>query len=50
MSESRRVTAVERLRERFAHVGDEGWLFATIADRVATRRIELGLSTTISPR
>lgn len=36
--------SVERLRERLAHVGTEGWLFASIADRVAERRRELGLS------
>ena len=38
------MSSVERLRERLAHVGPEGWLFATIADQVATRRRELGLS------
>jgi transcriptional regulator with XRE-family HTH domain len=37
-------TAVERLRERLAHVGDDGWFFATIADQVSARRRELGLS------
>lgn len=35
---------VERLRERFANVGDEGSLFASIAGRVAERRRELDLS------
>ena len=35
---------MERLRERLAHVGDGGWLFAQIADQVAERRRELGLS------
>ncbi len=35
---------VERLRERLAQVGPEGWLFAAIAVQVATRRRELGLS------
>jgi ribosome-binding protein aMBF1 (putative translation factor) len=36
--------AVERLRERLAHVDDQGWFFARIADQVAERRRELGLS------
>ena len=35
---------VERLRERLAGVGEEGWFFAGIAVRVAERRRELGLS------
>jgi transcriptional regulator with XRE-family HTH domain len=34
---------LERLRERIAHA-DDGWFFAQIADRVAERRKELGLS------
>jgi predicted transcriptional regulator len=34
---------LERLRERIA-AGDRGWFFAQIADKVADRRIELGLS------
>ena len=38
------MSAVERLRERLAHVGSDGWLFASIADQVAARRRELGLS------
>jgi transcriptional regulator with XRE-family HTH domain len=38
------MSAVERLRERLAHVGEDGWLFASIADKVAGRRRELGLS------
>jgi transcriptional regulator with XRE-family HTH domain len=38
------MSTSERLRERLAHVGPEGWLFAQIADRVAERRRELGLS------
>jgi ribosome-binding protein aMBF1 (putative translation factor) len=44
--EDRRKTterAIERLRERLAGAGD-GWLFAQIADQVAERRRELGLS------
>ena len=39
----RAAEAVERLRERLAHA-DEGWFFAAIADQVADRRKELGLS------
>jgi len=35
--------ALERLRERIA-TRDRGWFFAQIADKVATRRAELGLS------
>ena len=35
--------AIERLRERLAHA-DEGWFFAAIADQVAERRKDLGLS------
>jgi transcriptional regulator with XRE-family HTH domain len=34
---------LERIRERLAHA-DDGWFFAQIADRVADRRKELGLS------
>jgi DNA-binding XRE family transcriptional regulator len=34
---------LERLRERIA-TGDRGWFFAAIADRVAERRVERGLS------
>jgi ribosome-binding protein aMBF1 (putative translation factor) len=34
---------IERIRERLAHA-DDGWFFAQIADRVAERRKELGLS------
>ena len=37
-------TAVERLRERLAHVGEDGWFFAAIADQVSARRRELSLS------
>jgi ribosome-binding protein aMBF1 (putative translation factor) len=36
--------AIERLRERLAHVDEHGWFFARIADQVADRRRELGLS------
>lgn len=35
--------ALERIRERIAHA-DDGWFFAQIADRVAERRKDLGLS------
>jgi predicted transcriptional regulator len=38
-----RKTALERLHEKIA-TGDRGWLFAQIADRVAERRLEKGLS------
>lgn len=34
---------LERIRERLAHA-DDGWFFGQIADRVAERRKELGLS------
>jgi transcriptional regulator with XRE-family HTH domain len=34
---------LERLRERIA-TRDRGWFFAQIADRVAERRAEMGLS------
>ncbi|MBV8259249.1 MAG: helix-turn-helix transcriptional regulator [Actinobacteria bacterium] len=34
---------IERLREKIA-TGDRGWFFAAIADRVAERRMEMGLS------
>jgi transcriptional regulator with XRE-family HTH domain len=36
-------TAFERLRERIAGA-EQGWFFAQIADRVAERRAELGVS------
>jgi ribosome-binding protein aMBF1 (putative translation factor) len=41
----RRLTEemLDRIRERLAHA-DDGWFFAQIADRVAERRKELGLS------
>jgi len=35
---------IDRLRERIAHVGEDGWFFARIAAQVAGRRRELGLS------
>src|SRR4051794_20831637 len=34
---------LERLRERIA-TGDRGWFFAAIADKVAERRMQQGLS------
>jgi DNA-binding XRE family transcriptional regulator len=37
------IRPLERLRERIA-TGDRGWFFAAIADRVAERRVERGLS------
>ena len=40
----RAAEAVERLRERLAHVDDQGWFFAGIADQVAERRKALDLS------
>jgi transcriptional regulator with XRE-family HTH domain len=39
------MSRVERIRERLAKVDpDQGWFFAAIADRVASRRRELELS------
>lgn len=35
---------LERFRERLAHVEPGGWLFAQIAEDLATRRLERGLS------
>jgi ribosome-binding protein aMBF1 (putative translation factor) len=35
---------LERLRERLAHVEDDGWLFASIAEQVAAQRAARGLS------
>jgi ribosome-binding protein aMBF1 (putative translation factor) len=37
------TAAIERIRERLSHA-DDGWFFAQIADNVAERRKELGLS------
>jgi ribosome-binding protein aMBF1 (putative translation factor) len=39
-----RSKALERLRARLAGVDEGGWFFAAIADQVATRRGERGLS------
>ena len=36
--------AVERLRERVAHVEEGGWFFAAIADQVTDQRLARGLS------
>ena len=44
MTEKATEKTIERLRQRLAHVGDEGWFFARIADQVSERRRELGLS------
>jgi transcriptional regulator with XRE-family HTH domain len=41
---AQRDQPLERFRERLAHVGDDGWFFARIAEQVAERRRELGLS------
>jgi len=41
MTEKERT--LERLRKRLSHA-EEGWFFAQIAERVAARRRELGLS------
>jgi len=35
---------LDRIRERLAHVGDEGWLFAQIAEQVVAQRHARGLS------
>ena len=40
----RRGRAIERLRERLAHVSEDGWFFAAIADQVADQRLARGLS------
>ncbi len=44
MAEKATEKTMERLRQRLAHVGDDGWFFAQIADQVSERRRELGLS------
>ena len=47
-SRARCVAAIVRMREkaieRIKGIGDGGWFFAQIADKVATRRTERGLS------
>ena len=40
----RAAEALERLRERLAGIDEDGWFFAVIAEQVADRRKELGLS------
>src|ERR687891_2644414 len=40
----RAAEALERLRERLAGADEDGWFFAVIAEQVADRRKELGLS------
>lgn len=44
MRERTADTTFDRLRERIAHVGEDGWFFAQIAQQIAARRRELGLS------
>jgi transcriptional regulator with XRE-family HTH domain len=45
MARPRPKEAVERLRERLAHVDpDQGWFFAAIAEQVTARRRALGIS------
>src|SRR6476659_2684813 len=41
---SERKELIERIRQRLAHVENKDWFFAAIAEQVATRRAELGLS------
>jgi ribosome-binding protein aMBF1 (putative translation factor) len=42
--EGGRRRTLERVRERLAHVDEEGWFFAAIADQVAEQRRARGLS------
>ena len=44
MTEKTSDTSIDRLRQRLARVGDDGWFFARIAEQIAERRRELGLS------
>jgi ribosome-binding protein aMBF1 (putative translation factor) len=44
VTSAEKTTLIERLRARLARAEDEGWFFAQIADQVASRRKELGLS------
>jgi ribosome-binding protein aMBF1 (putative translation factor) len=39
-----RQGSFERMRERLAHVGDEGWFFAAIAEQVVEQRLRRRLS------
>jgi ribosome-binding protein aMBF1 (putative translation factor) len=41
-----RKSSFERMRERLAHVAEEGWLFAAIADQVVDQRRRRRLSQT----
>jgi transcriptional regulator with XRE-family HTH domain len=43
MSQEQRAHPIERIRERLAGA-EEGWLFGQIADQVAARRRQRGLS------
>jgi ribosome-binding protein aMBF1 (putative translation factor) len=43
VSRAERKSALARLHEKIV-AGDRGWFFAAIADRVAERRLERGLS------
>ena len=38
------MSRIDRLRERLAHAGKDGWFFARIAEQVVDRRRALGLS------
>ena len=38
-----RKPPLEQLRRKLAHA-DQGWFFAQVAERVAARRVEMGLS------
>ena len=46
VSPESKANLLERLRARLAHAEDDGWFFARVADQVAARRKELGLSQT----
>ena len=49
-SEPLSAKTLERLRERLTGVGDGDWLFSQIADRVASRRAELGIPDIVDGR
>jgi ribosome-binding protein aMBF1 (putative translation factor) len=40
----RRLGSFERMRERIAHVGEDGWFFAAIAEQVVEQRLRRRLS------
>ncbi len=44
MARIRRRATLERLRERLAHVDEDGWFFARLADQLVERRRALNLS------